>query len=240
MKSWARALVLAAAVLSTTACADEASVKKALTERFAGMPVEKISKAPMKGWYEVYADGQLFYTDEKANYLFIGNVIDAKSRESLTEKRLEQLSAIQPARLPLEQAVKIVRGDGSRQLIVFSDPDCPFCKKLERELQQLNNLTVYVFLYPLDSLHPQARKKAQRVWCASDRAAAWLALMLENQAPDNNGDCDNPVQATVLLAEKLGIRGTPALVFPNGRKVSGAVPAAEIERLLRETEKSKK
>lgn len=233
-------LVLVALVISATACADESSVKKELAAKFPDMPVRSVKKAPVKGLYEVVAGQQVFYVDEKVDHVFLGNLIDTKTRRNLTDERREELLRVKFESLPLDDAIKIVKGKGERKLAVFEDPDCPFCHKLEAELAKMDNLTVYVFLLPLDQLHPQAGLKARQVWCAPDRAKAWLDAMTTGALPDNKGDCTNPVARTGQLAQNLNIQGTPAIVFESGRLVPGAIPQAKIEELLNESKTAAK
>jgi thiol:disulfide interchange protein DsbC len=227
-------LVLLALVFSATACADESSVKKELAVKFPDMPVHSVKKAPVKGLYEVVSGQQVFYVDEKVNHVVLGNLIDTKTRRNLTEERREGLLRVKFEALPLDDAIKIVKGNGARKLAVFEDPDCPFCRKLEADLARMDNLTIYVFLLPLDQLHPEASLKSRKVWCAPDRVKAWLDVMTTGALPDNQGDCSNPVARTGELAQKLRIQGTPAIVFESGRLVPGAIPQAKIEELLNE------
>lgn len=225
---------LLALLFSTAACADEASVKKTLSERFPDLPPPTVSKSPMPGWYEVFAGSQMFYVDEKVEYVFLGNLIEAKTKRNLTEARIRDLLRVKFDALPFEDAIKIVKGNGSRKIAVFEDPDCPFCKQLEAELAKLDNYTMYVFLLPLDSLHPDAARKSRQVWCAKDRSKAWLELMSNNKLVQNKGDCANPVERNLKLASELRISGTPAVVFEDGRMVPGAIPRDRIEKFWEE------
>lgn len=218
----------------------EARLKQDLAERVPEMPVEKISKSPVKGIYEVIAGRQIYYVDESGSYFFSGDLIDLKTRQSVTEKRMQQVFRINFDELPLDWAVKVVRGDGKRKLAVFSDPDCPYCRKLETEMQKLENVTIYNFLFPLEGLHPQAKAKAISIWCSEDRSKAWLDLMIRNQEPTAKGDCENPVQKTIELGQKLRVNGTPGIIFANGRLVPGALPIAAIEKALEEADKAGK
>jgi thiol:disulfide interchange protein DsbC len=222
------------ALVSATACADESSVKKELNNKFPDMPVQSVKKAPIKGLYEVVAGQQVFYVDEKVDYVVLGNLIDTKTQRNLTAERRDALMRVNFASLPFDDAIKIVKGKGERKLAVFEDPDCPYCRKVEADLAKIDNLTIYVFLLPLDQLHPEASLKARKVWCAPDRAKAWVDAMSTGTLPDNKGDCANPVARTGELAQKLRIQGTPALVFESGRLVPGAIPQAKIEELLGE------
>jgi thiol:disulfide interchange protein DsbC len=133
--------------------------------------------------------------------------------------------------LPLHNAIKVVKGDGSRKLAVFSDPDCPYCKKAEVELNKLDNITVYNFAYPLP-MHPDAGRKAILVWCSKDRAKAWQDLMLKGIVPTGKADCKNPIEDNLALGEKLRIDGTPAMIFPNGKRIPGYVDATRLEAML--------
>lgn len=230
-------IVLAVLFLSTTACADEAAVKKALGKRFPDMPIASVNKAPVKGLYEVVAGQQVFYVDAEVRHVILGNIIDVEKQRNLTNERREALMRVDFAQLPFDNAIEIVRGKGTRRIAIFEDPDCPYCRKLEADLAQMDDLTIYVFLYPLDQLHPEAGRKARQVWCAPDRARAWLDVMLKGKLPDNDGNCPNPVAATIALAQKLNIQGTPAIVFENGRLVPGAVPKERLEALLDEAQR---
>ena len=228
-------VVLLALVISAAACADESSVKKELAAKFPDMPVASVKKSPVKGLYEVVAGQDVFYVDEKVEHVVLGNIIETKSRRNLTAARREALMQVKFDSLPLGDAIKIVKGAGARKLAVFADPDCPFCRRLEADLAKVDNVTVYVFLLPLDQLHPEAAEKSRKVWCAPDRVKAWLDVMTTGALPDNKGDCATPVARIADLAQKLHIQGTPAMVFESGRLIPGAIPQAKIEELLNET-----
>jgi thiol:disulfide interchange protein DsbC len=228
------------ALLGQSAFADEASVKAALQKKYPNqIQIQSVTKTPLAGIYEVYADGQILYTDEKAAFLFIGSdpqssvkMIDTERKVDLTEERLSKLNAINFDQLPLNLAFKRVKGNGSRKLVVFSDPDCPFCKRVEGDLAKLDNVTIYTFLYPIDSLHPQARDKAKRIWCSSDRVKAWDDALVRGVSPSASPACDNPVDRTVELGNKYKVTGTPTLVFADGTRVPGAIPFEQIEQRL--------
>lgn len=234
LRSIVSKFALLALLVSATACADESSVKKELAAKFPDIPVHSVKKAPVKGLYEVVAGQQVFYVDEKVDHVILGNLIDTKTQRNLTAERREALMRVKFDTLPLEDAIKIVKGKGERKLAVFEDPDCPYCRKLEADLAKMDNLTIYVFLLPLDQLHPEASLKSRKVWCAPDKVKAWLDVMTTGVLPDNNGDCPNPVARTGELAQKLRIQGTPAIVFESGRLVPGAIPQAKLEELLSE------
>jgi thiol:disulfide interchange protein DsbC len=226
-------LALAATLMfAATAQADESVIRKALTQQFPGAQISSVTKTPYSGLFEVYLDGQLIYVDAKAQYVFTGDVIDLKKRTNLTQARLNQLQAIKWDSLPLNNAIKTVKGKGERKLVVFSDVDCPYCRKFEAELAKVDNITVYTFLYPIEGLHPKAVQTSKQIWCAPDRNKAWDEYITRGTVPGNDGKCANPVDATVALGSKLKVSGTPTLFFVNGQRVPGMVPAAQLERLL--------
>lgn len=227
-------LVFAMALLSSTAWADDAALRKTLTERNPAIKIDKIHTSPIAGVFEVVTqDEQVFYTDAKGDYVLTGQLIETATRNNLTRQRIEGLNVVDFASLPFKKAIPIVRGNGARKLAVFSDPDCPYCKQLEKELALLNDVTIYVFLYPIVSLHPDAPKRAKAIWCAPDRAKSWRAHMLEGKQPSGEGKCDNPVDEIVALGNSLGINGTPTMIFANGKRVSGSQSAGQIEALLK-------
>ena len=212
--------------------ADEALIRKTLTQQFPGATINSVKPTPYSGLFEVYLDGQLVYTDANAQYVFSGDVVEMKTRTNLTQARLNQLQAIKWDSLPLGNAIKTVKGTGARKLVVFSDVDCPYCRKFETELAKVDNITVYTFLYPIEGLHPKAVQMSKQVWCAPDRNKAWDDYITRNIVPNNDGKCANPVDATIALGGKLKVSGTPTLFFANGQRVPGMVPAAQLEKLL--------
>ncbi|MFZ1319510.1 MAG: DsbC family protein, partial [Candidatus Nitrotoga sp.] len=190
--------------------------------------IEKANKANILGLYEVIAQGQLFYTDEKAQYLISGNIIDLKTMRNLTEERSHKLFAIDFNSLPFDLAIKKVKGNGQRKMAYFSDPNCGFCKKLENELKNVDNVTLYLFML---SIFQGYDKKVQGVWCSKDQVKAWDNLMLNNVQPPA-GTCDTPTAKLMELSQKLNINGTPALIFADGVLIPGFRPAAELEKSL--------
>ncbi|AZN36639.1 DsbC family protein [Iodobacter ciconiae] len=237
MKSISRVLI-AAGFIALTACSASADnstnqLKQKLAKQLPDREITSISTTPMKGIYEVViGKRQIVYTDIKGEYILAGDMIDLAKKSSLTEQRTAELQKTDFSKLPLDQAIKDVRGDGSRVLVVFSDPDCPYCKRLEREsLNGINNVTIYTFLMPL-SIHPDAERKSKVIWCAADKHAAWSNFMLKDQMAEGAGTCENPIEKNMKLAESLGISGTPALIFKSGQIVSGAIPKEQIEQLL--------
>ncbi|MDR2240814.1 MAG: DsbC family protein [Zoogloeaceae bacterium] len=219
---------LALFLLAGAAHADEASVRKAF-ETWAGGKVDGVRKVGVLGLYEIQIGNEIYYTDEKVSLLFDGNLIDTKTRKNLTQERIEKLSAIKFSDLPLEYAVKTVRGDGKRVFATFEDPNCGYCKKLAKEMAGMDNVTIYTFLLPI--LSKDSADKSRAVWCAADRAKAWRELMVNGVAPAA-GTCDAPVEKVMALAQKYNIRGTPTIFFTDGERIPGAVPVAQLEEKL--------
>ena len=225
--------MLAAGMMTANAWADEASLKKTIEATYPKVRVQSITKTPYTGLYEVFLDGQIIYTDEKLSFLIVeGRLIDPKNKRDITAERLDELTKVNFSALPLDKAIKVVKGNGSRKLVVFSDPDCPYCKKLEqKDLIGITDVTVYTFLYPLEELHPDAANKSRTIWCSQDKAKVWQEWMLNGQLPKSK-ECDAPIDEVASLGRKLGITSTPTLIFENGKRVLGAYPAKEIEKLL--------
>ena len=206
-----------------------ASVKKLLEAKFPGAPISNVSKSPYFGLYEAQIDDRMLYTDAKVNYVLVGSVYDTTTRTNLTEQRLRQLNRVAWDSLPLDLAIKKVKGDGSRKLAVFADADCPFCKRLETDMKGLDNVTIYTFLFPIDGLHPEAARKSAKIWCAPDRVKAWDEWFEAGKLPDNKGDCPTPIAQTAKLGEKYRVNATPTLVFADGTVVPGALPLSQLE-----------
>ena len=203
-------------------------LQKQLGER---AQISAVRSTPVPGLYEVAIGNDVVYTDATARYLVQGEIVDLKTGTNLTEQRSHDLNRIKWSDLPLNDAIKVVRGKGTRQIAVFADPNCGFCKKLENSFQQLDNVTIYTFLVPL--LSADSATKSKQIWCAADRNKAWNAWMLENQAPTGSGDCGTPLDRNTSLAKKLGVAGTPAMFFVDGSRIAGAVPLAQIEKKLK-------
>ncbi len=212
--------------------AGEKEIRQAFQKNFPGLEIASISKTPYSGLYEVVADGQVAYASADGKYLVLGNVIDLQSKTNLTAARNAKLMEVKWSTLPLAKAIKEVKGNGSRKLAIFSDPDCPFCRKLEPELAKLTNVTIYTFLYPVEGLHPEAVQTSRKIWCENDRLKAWKGYMLKGEEPKAKGDCANPVDEIVALGARLKVSGTPTLILENGQRIPGYVPADKLEQLL--------
>jgi thiol:disulfide interchange protein DsbC len=227
-------LLAAACVLLAAAFAhaDESAVRKAFAAKFPKLQVQSITKMPYLGLYEIVVNGEVLYADEDFQYLIDGNIISTQNMTNLTEQRKRKLSAIDFDELPLDLAFKRVKGKGERKIAVFSDPDCPYCKRVENDLAKLDNVTIYMFLYPIDSLHPRATEVSKQIWCSPDRIKAWDDYMLRKVAPKADSSCPNPVDKIVEYGRKKGINATPTLIMPSGERVPGAISAAQIEEYL--------
>jgi thiol:disulfide interchange protein DsbC len=222
-------------VISQIAWADEASLKKKIEAAYPKFEVESVVKTPYVGLYEVFMGGQIIYTDEHLTFLIAeGHLVDPKTKKDITSERLEELTKIDFNSLPLNKAIKVVKGNGSRKIAVFSDVDCPFCKKLEQdELSQINNVTIYTFLYPLEQLHPNAKSKSKLIWCADDQVKAWNNWIFNNQLPKSAGNCKVPLAEVGELARKIGVTSTPTLFFSDGKRMMGAQPHQIIEAAMK-------
>jgi thiol:disulfide interchange protein DsbC len=220
-----------AASFALSAHADEAEVKKAMEAKL-GTKVESVTKSGYLGLYEIYADGNILYTDEKMTaFIAGGQLIDGKTMRNLTEERMRKLTAIKFTDLPLERAIKQVRGDGKRVLATFEDPNCGYCKRLAKDLLKLDNVTVYTFLYPI--LSEDSLRKSKQIWCSADRAKAWNDWMVEGRAPAGKDGCDTAaISKNQEFGRRLTISGTPTMFFADGERVPGAMPLAKIEQKL--------
>jgi thiol:disulfide interchange protein DsbC len=228
-------LLLAALLLSSVALADEAALRRMLEPKL-GVQIEGIQAAPVPGLYEVRYRSprgvQLLYVDATGNYVIQGNILDLRTERDLTEERLRKLNAIKFESLPLDLAVKVQRGNGKRVLAMFSDPYCPACRQFERALAQIDNVTIYVFMYPV--IRPENAEHSRMVWCAPDRARAWLELAAapKPKLPDAAAGCGDPVDKVLKLGRSLGVNSTPTLILANGERLSGGLAASDLTDLL--------
>ncbi|BBJ00546.1 hypothetical protein FGKAn22_22380 [Ferrigenium kumadai] len=216
-------------VLLSSAHAGEKEIRQSLQSKFPNIgKLEHVVKTPYSGLYEIVVGDQLLYTDAQGQYLFEGSVIDAKSRRDLTEERRRQLFAIEFDKLPLDLAVKKVKGNGKRKLAYFTDPNCGYCKRLEKELSKVSDVTLYLFLYPI---FQGSDVIARNVYCAKNPVKAWDNLMLNGVAPDT-ASCKMPLEEIMALGRKHRVTGTPNLIFGDGSQVPGYLPAEELEKRL--------
>jgi thiol:disulfide interchange protein DsbC len=218
--------------MALSATAGEAEIRKNLAARIPQFAkIDEVTKAPIPGLYEVRVNGfEIFYTDEQGNYLLQGNLIDVKERKNLTEERIEKLSQVAFDKLPAKDAIKIVRGNGKRRLAVFADPNCGYCKQFERDLTKVDNVTIQLFLYPV--LGPDSVVKSRNIWCAKDKAKSWDDWMQRGVAPAA-AECDTTaLTRNREFGQKYNITGTPTLIFSDGTRAPGAIPAAQVEKQL--------
>ena len=215
----------------TAAFAQEAVIRKNLAERLPALTkIDEISKSPMNGLYEIRVDSDIFYTDAEGNYLIQGALIDLKAQRNLTEDRIAKLSAVDFDALPLKDAFTQVRGNGKRKLAVFEDPNCGYCKRFERDLQKVNDVTIHTFLIPI--LSADSVEKSKNIWCAKDKNKAWLDWMVRDQPPAK-ASCDTAaLDRNLAFSKKYKITGTPTLFFVDGSRVPGAIGAEQIEKTL--------
>jgi thiol:disulfide interchange protein DsbC len=210
-------------------------IKAELKKKLPEAPVDTVTKVPYGGLYEVLVGGDIFYTDDKASFLIAGSLIDLNNKKNVTEARLRQVNAIKWDALPFDQAIKIVRGNGSRKIAMFEDPNCGYCKRFERDLQGVNDLTVYVFLYPI--LSPDSLVKSKAVWCAPDRAKMWLDHMVRDTAIEGSTTCATPIDKLLAFGKDKRITGTPTIILENGERIPGAMPVEDFEKKLAENSK---
>ena len=225
-------LLAASALLAApaVAVANEATVRKVLQSRFPSMPIEGITKAPM-GLYEVVLDGEILYTDARAEYFIGGSLYDIRTLppRNVTQETQSRLASKMLTSMH-DSAIKTVRGNGKRAMYTFEDPNCGYCRELYKEILKMNDLTVYTFLTPI--LSPDSTEKSRAVWCAKDRAKAWEQVMTKGTVPDGSRTCDTPIEKNLQLVKRFGFRGTPAVYLVNGQQIGGYVQAAQIEQAL--------
>ena len=213
-------------LIATAACADEQLIRRVLEPKLNGAKIEAVQPSPIPGLMEVRfrsSQGiQILYTDPKGENIVQGEIFDSKTGRNLTDERISKLSAIKFDSLPLDKAVKIVRGNGRRVAAMFSDPYCPACQSFEQTLQQVDDMTLYIFMFPV--IRPERIDDSKSIWCSPDRSKAWLDLALRKKAPAP-ATCDNPVESIVALGQTIGVRATPTLFFENGERQQGGMSA---------------
>jgi thiol:disulfide interchange protein DsbC len=213
--------------------AQEATIRKNLGERIPQLQkIDEITRTPMNGLWEVRVGTEILYTDSEGNFVIQGSLIDARVKKNLTEERVEKLTAIDFDKLPVKDSFTIVRGNGKRRIAVFEDPNCGYCKRFERDMQKVDNVTIHMFLYPI--LGGDSPEKSRNIWCSADKARTWQDLMLRDR-PVAGANCDASALARNLeFGKKHKISGTPTLFFSDGTRVPGAIGAPQVEKLLAE------
>ena len=216
---------------SLTVFSNEKKLQEKINQSQPNLVTKSIQKTDFNDLYEVLISDQIIYTNKDFSFLIVeGRVVDPETKIDLTSDRLDELTRVNFLRLPFDKAIKVVRGNGERKVAVFSDVDCPFCKKLEKEgLSELDNITIYTFLFPL-AIHPKAEIRSKKIWCAEDKEKAWNDYMLRNIMANNNGNCKTPIEDILVLGRELGISSTPTIIFSSGKKIPGAIPLKEIEK----------
>lgn len=208
------------------------TITKNLRALYPSTQVDEVRPSPLAGIYEVVMGKNIAYTTSEGRHFLFGHVFDMRTSQDITQQRLDELNKVKFAELPLKDAIKEVHGKGERVLAVFSDPDCPYCKKLEKELPRLDNVTIYTFPYPLAGLHPDAVNKSKSIWCSPKQQAAWHDYLANSKQPSAAIDCDNPIERNIQLGQKMGISGTPTLISADGRVMPGAGSVGEIDGWL--------
>ena len=232
MKMSKLALAMASVMLMSCADAqnaDEAKLRKALAERLGDVKIDSIKKTPYADLYEIRVGGDIRYTDKTGSYLVVGHVFDLKTQQDLTQARIDDVNKIKFNELPLELALKTVKGNGKRVLAIFEDPNCGYCKRFRQQtLSNVDNVTVYTFMYNI--LSPDSFTKSQNIWCAADRNKAWDDWMVSGKAaPTAPAGCTSPNDKVLALGQKLNINGTPAIFFADGSRVPGAIDLRTLE-----------
>ena len=212
------------------AAQDVDQVKAALKKKLPDASIDSVRKVPYAGLYEVTAGGDVLYTDANTSFLFMGSIVDLKTKENVTEARMRQVNAVKFEQLPLDSAIKIQRGNGSRKVAIFEDPHCGYCKRFERDLAGVNDITVYVFLYPILSEGSVAKSKA--IWCAADKGKAWMDTMVRDMAVSGDSTCANPIDKNLAYGQGKRINGTPTIFFEDGERVPGVMAMADFEKKL--------
>ena len=234
MKKIAAALAFAAMSIAAHASPETDSVMATLKIKYPNTNFTSVEATPIPGIYELTMGKNIAYTDKEGHYFLFGSMYDMEKRQDLTASKREAANKIDVSKLPIQDAIVRVKGKGTRKLYLFSDPDCPYCKQLEAQaFPQLDDVTIYTFMFPLDSLHPQASAKSESIWClpAAQRAAAWDKLVTQN-VPAPAAKCDNPIKRIAALGDGLGVRGTPTLFSADGRILPGTADAARIDAWL--------
>lgn len=217
--------------ISSLTLANVDTVKTNLSKQHPNLKIENIQATDMKGIYSGSMDGQVVYLGEDAQHILVGSMYRLSDQKNLTKDLVLEQNSIDWKKLPLQEAVKSVRGNGKRQIAIFSDPNCPYCKQLEAEINKLNDVTIYTFIYPIKT---QSIAVSKQVFCEKDPTLAWSNLISKGIQPSSNKSCANPIERNLSLGKSLGLNGTPAIVFSNGFKVMGVRSAPEIQQIWKE------
>ena len=229
----AAAALCAALLLAPQAWAQEETIRKNLAERLPNLPkIDEVRATPLPGIWEVRVGTDILYADAEGRYVFTGSMLDTREQVNLTQERIDKLTAVDFSKLPLKDAIAVRQGNGQRRIAVFADPNCGYCKRLERDLMALKDVTIYNFVFPI--LGADSTAKSRGIWCAKDPAKAWRDWMVSNvQPPAADPKCDvAALERNLALGRQYRVQGTPAIIFTDGTRAPGAVPAAEIEKRM--------
>lgn len=229
MKLIKNLVLIALAVFAASVFAND-TVKAELAKKYPEVKPERITKTQYGNLFEIFAGGEIIYTDEKVTFLLLGTLVDAQTRTNISEARLQKLNVINFNELPFEHAIKLVRGNGSRRMAIFEDPNCGYCKRFEQDVNSTDNITAYIFAYPI--LAQDSIDKSKSIWCSTDRLKAWQDFMLREKAPTAKGTCETPIDKVLALGRKLNVTGTPTTFFEDGERISGALDKGRIEAKL--------
>lgn len=208
-------------------------LQQILKARFPAVKVDAVKPSPIPGLYEVISGDHVVYADASGDHLIVGNMMDTRTKENLSETAVDSLYSIKFDSLPFDEAIKIVRGNGARKLALFEDPDCPYCRQLEQGMSAMSNVTIYLFLFPIKELHPHAPADAMAIWCSPDRASAWTNWMVYKTPIPGGGSCaDDPIAKINALAQSLHVTATPTIFLQNGKRIGGAIPVSQLEQML--------
>lgn len=204
-----------------------------LSARFPTIKIDAIEPSPMPGIYQVIAQNQIVYVDASGNHMIVGNMMDTRTKQNLSSQAIDAHESIDFKSLPFDEAIRIVKGNGARKIALFADPDCPYCQRLEQDMRSMTDVTVYLFLFPLEQVHPHALADAKAIWCSPDRATAWTNWMVSHTPIPAGGSCANdPIGKVAALAKSLHIHATPTLFLENGRRIGGWIPQPQLRQLL--------
>jgi len=232
LKTLMAGLLALVSLAAIAASSDENAVRQAFQKKIGGKEIQSVRKEPLSGLYEVVADGAVFYTDAKLNYVLVGELHDVRTPpgRNVTRETMAKL-AVDALSKSTDTAIKRVKGNGKRVLYTFEDPNCGYCKELQKELTKVNDVTIYTFLWAI--LSPDSVEKAKAIWCSKDRAHAWEETMLKGVTPTGRKDCETPLEHNAQLAQRFGLRGTPGVYLASGEQIGGYEPADRIEAALR-------
>lgn len=219
------------AAASAPVIIDSNAIQSTIAVRMPAIQIVDIKPAPIPELYEVYTGKAIYYTDRSGHYLLQGKLIDTQTQKDLTATRVDERNRIDFNSLPFDRAIKIVKGNGKRKFAVFTDPDCPYCRKFEEQLKYISDVTMYVFLFPL-KVHPNAEQHSKDIWCSDDKANAWTAYLQENKEPARSTCTSDPVSETLALGRKLNVSGTPTVYFATGERKTGGMNADDIRARL--------